>query len=172
MQLKENVYLGLDLGIGSIGWALVEYLDNGEYRLYQHEKLLPLGVRMINIPEKPKDKTLLNVERRNFHRQRITIKRKAQRMKEVRNILTQYGFDCAKSISKLHHSKKQINPWYVRKIGLEHLLTDEEFTIALIHMAKHRGFQSNSKNVDSDKEQGKMLGSIKELQKKWQNLHV
>ena len=60
MQVRDDVILGLDIGVGSLGWALLEEdLQTGEQRLLQRqapqgETSYALGVRLFNVPENDK----------------------------------------------------------------------------------------------------------------------
>ena len=56
MQVHDDVILGLDIGVGSLGWALLEEdLQTGEQRLLQRqtpqgETTYALGVRLFHVP--------------------------------------------------------------------------------------------------------------------------
>ena len=64
MQVHDDVILGLDIGVGSLGWALLEEdLQTGEQRLLQRqtpqgETTYALGVRLFHVPENAKTKEL------------------------------------------------------------------------------------------------------------------
>lgn len=58
------------------------------------------------------------------------------------------------------------DPWKLRAEGLDRLLTGEEFARALFHIAKRRGFKSSRKH-DTSKEDGKMLASIQENRRRF-----
>lgn len=173
MRLNENVVLGLDIGMGSVGWALVECLENGEMRLVTREgkngeALQALGSRVVNIPENPKTKELLNVNRRAKRQQRRVIKRRASRMRAIRNLLISAGIGAVRDVDSFHRPKgkgAQLDPWTLRAEALKRRLSDEEFACALLHIGKHRGFRSNSKRDKAgDKTTGAMLKAVGELE--------
>lgn len=174
MNYHEDVILGLDVGIGSLGWALVRIFDNGEVCLVTHEDkqgnlVEGLGSRTFDMPENPKSKELLNQRRRAARQQRRVIRRRAMRMRQVRSLLEEYGFSGVRNHKKLHQSSgSQPTPWQLRAEGLRRVLSDDEFAVVLLHMAKHRGFQSNSKRDKSgdDKETGRMLKAADALAKR------
>ena len=77
-----KIILGLDLGITSIGWALVDYdKDNLE-----NNKIIDSGVRIFTIAEHPKDGKSLALPRREARSARRNTKRKAQRMRAVKRL--------------------------------------------------------------------------------------
>ncbi|MEG2172539.1 MAG: type II CRISPR RNA-guided endonuclease Cas9 [Desulfovibrionaceae bacterium] len=174
MLVNENVILGLDIGIGSLGWALLE--ENPvtlEKRLLS--QVLPsgevqqaCGVRLVSVPESPKTQELLNVHRRTERMQRRVIARRAQRMQRIRTLLTVHGVEGLTDSQTFHcaKGKMQHNPWHLRKAGLERLLSAQEFACVLLHMAKHRGFKSNSKQdrAAGNTETGPMLKAVGQLQ--------
>lgn len=173
MRIADNVVLGLDLGSSSIGWALIE---ESPITLEKHilHKVSPdgivtyaIGSRIIDAPEDAKTHELLNVARRQKRSVRRVIARKAQRMKAVRNLIAEAGVPEVKDLDAVYHEKgtPQRSPWELRSRGLQHPLSDLEFAVALIHIAKHRGFRSNSKNENND-DAGKVKESLRELGRK------
>lgn len=176
LHIDEDVILGYDLGIGSVGWALLREFPDGSLRVL--EKKLPhgevafaLGVRAFDVPENPKTKELLNVARREHARQRITLRRRAQRLRQARKLLQANGFVDALNMDALYHPKRdnaqQIDPWECRVLGLQRLLSDTECVVALMHLATHRGFKSTSKRDvagGSASETGKMLQAVGQIQ--------
>ena len=175
MQVRDDVILGLDIGVGSLGWALLEEdLQTGEQRLLQRqapqgETSYALGVRLFNVPENAKTKELLNVKRRTARMQRRTTARRAQRMRRVRALLDSLGVLGVRDADAFHLGKgrgAQCDPWQLRREGLERRLEAREWAVVLLHIAKHRGFRSNSKtdSSGSDKEMGQVLQAVSNLQ--------
>lgn len=162
MLLRDDVVLGLDIGIGSIGWALVEQPQD-EFALCKGNNIPSLGSRAFDIPENPK-KELLNVHRRTMRQQRVTSRRRRRRIKAVRSLLVRHGLlDSTSPTSFLHHAT---DPWLLRKGGLDRLLGKTEFAAVLLHMAKHRGFESTSKREGKDNDTGKMLAAVGTLRER------
>ena len=175
MQVRDDVILGLDIGVGSLGWALLEEdLQTGEQRLLQRqtsqgETTYALGVRLFHVPENAKTKELLNVKRRTARMQRRTTARRAQRMRRVRALLDSLGVPGVRDAAAFHLGKgrgAQCDPWQLRREGLERRLEAREWAVVLLHIAKHRGFRSNSKTdrSGSDKEMGQVLQAVSNLQ--------
>lgn len=169
MEMRENVILGLDIGIGSIGWALVEenpdtlekrplsrvFADGGTLDAW--------GVRAFNVPENHK-KELLNAHRRNKRMQRRVIARRARRMRRIRILLAAQGLPVEDRAAL-----SRLDPWRLRVKGLEVRLEPLEWACVLAHMAKHRGFKSNSKRdraADAAPDSQKMLSAVGSLAEK------
>ena len=91
----SKIVLGLDLGITSIGWALVKSDDEN----IENNEIIDSGVRIFTIAEHPKDGKSLALPRREARGARRTTKRKAQKLRAIKRlllknqILTQDEFD-------------------------------------------------------------------------------
>ena len=75
--------LGLDIGISSLGWAVINY-DNTNS---ENNSIVKSGVRIFTIAENPKTGESLALPRRSARSARRTIKRKKQRLKAIKNLL-------------------------------------------------------------------------------------
>lgn len=158
-----NYILGLDLGIASIGWA-VRNLDN--------PSIEDLGVRVFERGETSNGKPL-NVERRGARGSRRTIRRRAKRMVLVKDLFIKHGLVKEDEMQNLYKAEKgagdNLKPWRLRSEALERELDGKELAIALTHLAKRRGYRSNSKQIvmdeDKKKEYGKVTAAIKDNNK-------
>lgn len=156
--MAGEVFLGLDLGIGSCGWALVT-----------EDSLVTLGSRTFDVPETDKERTPTNQLRRVARGMRRVIRRRRQRMNEVRELLHRHGLledDGKHALANRH------DPWRLRVEGLDRRLSPRELALALGHIAKHRGFKSNSKRdhgANAADEAGKMLAAAARLREKEQS---
>ena len=142
--------LGLDCGIASVGWAVLEY-DAAETT----GSIVACGTRMFDTPETDKERRPKSELRRMYRGQRRVIRRRRQRMNAVRKLLLEHGLlpDCKSDALKF----QGIDPWAVRAKATETPLSKEEFAIALGHIARHRGFKSNAKSQgENDVEGSKM----------------
>ncbi|WP_040976460.1 type II CRISPR RNA-guided endonuclease Cas9 [Necropsobacter massiliensis] len=153
--------LGLDLGIASVGWAVVEIDENG-YPI----RLIDLGVRAFEKAETAKEGKSLNEERRLARASRRLIRRRVQRLKQAKRLLKENGVLLP---SDFISSQLQlpINTWQLRVKGLSEKLERQEWAVVLLHLIKHRGYLSQRKNEaqTENKELGAMLGGIAENQK-------
>ncbi|MDR1686851.1 MAG: type II CRISPR RNA-guided endonuclease Cas9, partial [Desulfovibrio sp.] len=176
MFINNDVILGLDIGIGSIGWVLMEKQQDGVKQIVQRtlssgEVLTAAGVRLIDVPEDPKTKELQSKHRRDVRRQRVTIQRRSKRMRDVMALLSAHIYGQANDIQHMFHDgTAQSGPWNLRREALYRILNDKELSIVLYHLAKHRGFQSNSKadKGDNSSDSGKMLTAVNEIERRMQ----
>lgn len=143
--------LGLDIGITSAGWAVV----NLDRRRIEH-----LGVRAFTKAEQPKTGASLAEPRRLARSARRRLRRRAGRLERVRDLFVQHGLLSENSLSTAFlTTNDKLDPWQLRAEGLDRILTREEFARALYHIAKRRGFLSNRKH-DRTGDAGKMLAAI------------
>lgn len=177
--------LGIDTGTNSLGWAVVDKNEMGEYSLLRKGSLIfQEGVKIEKGIESSKasERTGHKSSRKHYFRRRL-------RKIEVLKVLVKYGWCPPLSAEALHlwHVKKQYplddaflawqrtdekfgrNPYCFRHICLhEKLDFDEEsdryvLGRAMYHLAQRRGFLSNRLDQSDDKESGKVKDSISEL---------
>lgn len=170
-EIDDKLFLGIDLGIGSCGLALVSHGTNlppirGFEWLDDHIRFM--GVRAFDVPE-TKEKTgpkLKNPERRQARLVRRGIARRALRVRTVRAKLISQGTlppGYNKNSTEWAEKHESATPWLWRVDGLSRTLTPWEWAAVLIHFAKHRGFRSNRKSdLASKGEPGGVLESSKE----------
>ena len=78
MNESINYRLGLDIGITSVGWAVIN-LDK--------KRIEDLGVRIFNAAEHPKDGSSLALPRRLARGRRRLLRRKAYRVNRVKKLI-------------------------------------------------------------------------------------
>ena len=149
--------LGLDCGIASIGWAVLEIGDGAG-------SVVAAGTRMFDAPETDKERRAKSELRRTYRGQRRVIRRRRQRMNAVRRLLHQHGLLAESHSDALAY--KGIDPWRVRASARERLITPQELAVALGHIARHRGFKSNAKTRANDPEGSKMKKAMAETQER------
>ena len=142
--------LGLDIGVTSIGWALV---DEEKKRIHD------IGVRIFERAENPKNGESLAKPRRDARSARRRTRRRRQRLNALkrffvsRNLLGEAEINAA--------LLRPNDPYALRVKALDEKLTNEELFISLYHIAKRRGYKSNRKSQEaSDTEGGKVLLAI------------
>lgn len=149
--------LGLDIGIASIGFSVINYDDenfNGE--------ILKTGVRTFEACEVAKTKAPLNAERRIFRGARRRLSRRAYRLRAIKQLFIANKYLSENDISNLfHNNTKRIDTWILRKEALSRELTIEEFYRVLHQIAKRRGFKSIRKSEEA-KTEGNLLKCISE----------
>ena len=152
--------LGLDIGIASVGWAVLN-LDRN--------RIENLGVRMFNKAENPKDGAPLAEPRRLARSMRRRLQRRAGRLRRIKVLLVRNGLIPEESTEAVFLTVEgKPTPWQLRAEGLDRRLTGEEFARALFHLAKRRGFKSNRKGSPGDavksakdEEEGRILAGVR-----------
>jgi CRISPR-associated endonuclease Csn1 len=81
----NKTILGIDLGVTSCGWCLLERDEKGNI-----VKFIDSGVRIFNSPKEPKGDTLKNAKRREKRLSRRNNLRKNRRTKNLINLLLDY----------------------------------------------------------------------------------
>src|SRR5579862_1360167 len=156
--------LGLDGGIASIGWSVIDINDDDA----SGGTIVAAGTWMFDAPE---DKgqagtKLRSEERRKFRGQRRVIRRRRQRMAALRALFAEAGLLASADRDALH--APGIDPWRLRTAGLVRALSPIELALALGHIARHRGFKSNAKGAAKNEadDKKKMLKASAETKEK------
>lgn len=154
-----NYILGLDIGIASVGWAMVE-IDEEE----NPTRLIDLGVRVFERAEVPKTGDSLAAARRLARSIRRLTRRRAHRLLRARRLLKREGVLQAADFDENGLIKSLPNtPWQLRAAALDRKLTPLEWSAVLLHLIKHRGYLSKRKNEEqtADKELGALRAGMK-----------
>ena len=140
--------LGLDVGIASCGWGVIEI---GE----PDGVIVAAGARCFDAPLVDKTGEPKSAQRRAARGARRVIRRRRQRMNQVRKLLHTNGLLPDSTSNALHEALRRVSPkgahppvtpWTLRTAVHSRLLTNDELSIVLGHIARHRGFRSNSKS--------------------------
>lgn len=153
-----NYILGLDIGIASVGWAMVE-IDNEENPI----RLIDLGVRVFERAEVPKTGDSLAAARRAARSIRRLVRRRAHRLLRARRLLKHEGVLKPEDFDENGFIKLLPNtPWQLRAAALDRRLAPLEWAAVLLHLVKHRGYLSQRKNEGetADKELGALLKGV------------
>ena len=154
-----NYILGLDIGIASVGWAMIE-IDEEENPI----RLIDLGVRVFERAEVPKTGDSLAAARRLARSVRRLTRRRAHRLLRARRLLKREGVLQAADFDENGLIKSLPNtPWQLRAAALDRKLTPLEWSAVLLHLIKHRGYLSKRKNEEqtADKELGALRAGMK-----------
>ena len=151
--------LGLDIGVSSCGWAVIEHDETGE-----PIRLKDLGVRMFDIAETPKDGSPLSKARREARSIRRRIRRRKHRIIRVKRLLVKYNILTEIEIENLYDSIDfNDNIYKLRVEALDKKIDNKNLARILIHMVKKRGYKSNVLlETDAKDEDGKVLTATKE----------
>lgn len=127
--MNNSYILGLDIGITSVGYGIIDY---------ETRDVIDAGVRLF------KEANVENNEGRRSKRGARRLKRRRRhRLQRVKKLLFDY---------KLLNEDSEIsgiNPYEARVKGLSEKLSDEQFSAALLHLAKRRGVH-NVNDVEED----------------------
>lgn len=152
--------LGLDIGIGSVGWAVLRNQPNGE-----PDRIQDLGVRIFDKAEQPKTGASLAAPRRDARSARRRLRRHRHRLERIRYLMEQRGIMPVLDIQAMYAAGGfQKSPYQLRAEALDRPLTKEEAVRVLIHLAQRRGYKSNStaEAAKDEKETGKVKTAIEE----------
>ena len=157
----NNYTLGLDMGVASLGWAVIseedQFIDSGV-------RIFPAGIDKFGTG---KD-THLNQQRRKARGARRRVTRKAQRKILIRKILTELNW--VPSESEPLQNWEQLDVYELRHRALREKITLQEFARIILHLNQRRGFLSLRKSeVDAAEGEDKkklegMLGEMNTLQ--------
>lgn len=156
--------LGLDIGIASVGAAVVQTnsFDKPCHLTEPNVRTFPAAECRENGKYYGKSAA---VPRRECRSTRRRIKRKQLRMNCIKQTLQKAGLIDIDEFMKRYSDGTLPNVYQLRYEGLDRLLTDDEFAQILIHIAKHRGFLSTRRADKKDKESGAILAATSANQK-------
>jgi len=150
--------LGLDLGTNSLGWCLVGLDDDN-----CPTRFLRMGVRIFPDGRNPKDGTSLAAARRLARSMRRRRDRFLKRRARLIRLMIEHGFLPADKSQR--EQLKSMDPYALRRRGLDSALTPYEFGRALFHLNQRRGFKSNRRaDRTADDDRGKMSAAIGKVQ--------
>ena len=143
----ENLkILGFDIGVASIGWALVQ--DGGTR---DSRKIIDCGVRIFeSVGESHK-------ERGEKRRARRNVVRTKSRLNNIKRYLfenfieSQGGFSDFNEWQKALFAKENLpNPYALRIKALESEISTDELCQIIIHIVKHRAYNDSGKEYEAE----------------------
>ena len=160
-KLNEELSFGIDVGIASVGWAVIA-----------KNRIINLGVRCFDKAEVAKTGESLNLARRSARLLRRRLRRRAWRLTKLARLLKREGLIADVNVLKQQPSKGFITPhlWSLRVEGLDRLLTSEEWARVIYHLCKHRGFhwvsRAEEAKADGDGETGKVKKGLSDTKRR------
>lgn len=153
--------LGLDVGTNSIGWAAVKLdAENAP------SNVVDMGVRIFSDGREPAANgrvgDSLAVARRQARGARRNRDRKNARVRHIIALLVEFGL-----ISENKEDRKdiyKINPYFARSEAAINEVDKNTLARAILHISKRRGYKSNRKGGDDEKEAKQTLQKIGLLQ--------
>ena len=167
MDMESKHYtLGLDIGIASIGWAVLGNDVDGT-----PERIIDLGVRIFESAEIQKTGESLAAPRRNARSARRRLRRHRHRLERIRYLLVQQGVLTQEEMTHLYDKCSMFSPYQLRTEGLDRILNAQEFSRVLIHLGQRRGYLSNStaEEAKNEKENGVIKSAIWENQQRMEH---
>lgn len=162
--------LGLDIGVTSIGWAIVEFDQDAKNEIDKENKnkIIDLGVRLFDGVAEDRSGNLLTQNWRNSKSSRQRYKRKKERLKAIENEFKSIGFldnsyNKEQFFTKFHFENKDM--FILRAKALEEKLSSKQIFACIYYLAKHRGYRSgpvpqSSKSKSSNKDSVKTINEI------------
>ena len=147
--------LGLDIGIASVGWAIVA-LDENERPC----GIIRMGSRIFEKAEQPKTGESLAAPRREARSARRRLRRHRHRNERIRYMLIRRDILTQEQLDHLFEGRLE-DIYALRVRALDEALTAEEFARVLLHLSQRRGFRSNRKNP-ATQEDGAILNAVNE----------
>ena len=159
------ITLGLDIGIASIGWAIINS-DNEKF------EIIDSGVRIFTKAENPKDKSSLALPRRMARSARKRNQRRKARILQIKKYLIEtlglspdLFFTKTTALPIIFNTSKNFkSPWQLRLEALKRKLSNEELARVILHIAKRRGYNDITYGLE-DTESGSILKAINENRK-------
>lgn len=154
--------IGLDIGITSVGWAVIEDDIEGKPK-----RIIDLGSRIFDVAENPKDGSALAKVRRDARGIRRRGRRKKHRIERTLHLLERHSIISKKEWTSMFENYNfQFNIYELRVKALEEKITNKDLARILVNFVKKRGYKSNSKSEenDSSNDAGKLLTATKENQ--------
>lgn len=152
---KPYRVLGLDIGIGSCGWAIIDTTNC---------EIVDMGVHLWEVPQEDKTKVSKAVTRRNARSVRRSHKRTADRKKHCVALFKAYGLmPEGADASWLQTVKGDPQPLESRARALDGLIEDRHLAQALYNICSRRGYIPHGEGKDGQDTEGrKVLSAIKE----------
>ena len=124
--------IGLDIGVGSVGWAAVS--------CDERKRILDFGVRIYESGEESGGKDRTSQARRRFRSMRRQIRRRAHRKARIKAHLENIGLVAASEAEEYLRTGSH-NVIDIRVKGLDSKLTPTETAACLLYFCNHRGYR-------------------------------
>ena len=138
MRKKIRYVLGLDIGIASVGWAVL--LLDGEDNVCG---IVRAGVHTFDEVTVGKEKITAPANRRGYRSGRRLVRRKAHRIQRVKSLLQEMNIVSKKDMDE-YYSGAVEDVYFLRWAAIQdepvYILNNRELAQLLIYFAKHRGY--------------------------------
>lgn len=153
-EQKPYYILGLDIGIASCGWALIDTANH---------HVVDLNAHLWDPPQEDKTKTSLAVTRRDARSSRRNTQRTANRKKHCLKLFKDEGLVPKNADGEwLQTVKGDMQPLEARAKGLDEPLGDRAWAQGLYNIIARRGYIPHGESSEGDTEGRKVLSAIKQ----------
>lgn len=148
--MKRKCGIGLDIGIGSIGYVVISRINNFDARIED------LGVRVFDSGENIRKKASNAQERRGYRSVRRLLRRKKHRKERVKKFFLKIKLMNEIQLKAWEERNGDQNVLQTRIKGLSEKLKPEEILDCIIHICNHRGYRefydedSCNENINKD----------------------
>lgn len=149
--------IGLDIGIASVGWAVVALDEQAEPC-----GIIKMGSRIFDKAEQPKTGESLAAPRREARSMRRRLRRRMLRKQDIYALLERYHLSSQAELARLFEAGHLEDIYALRNRALDEPVTQEEFARILLHISQRRGFKSNRRSAGG--EDGKLLTAVNDNQ--------
>lgn len=143
----KKIRIGLDIGISSVGWSVVDCDEKGE-----PIHIVDLGARVFDAAEVPKTGAALAEERRLARGNRRRLRRKAERLNRIKKLFENNGVTLKFEGPDVYE---------LRAKALDEKIGENDFARVLYTIAKNRGFKSNRKSEAEEEDGGALISAAK-----------
>lgn len=153
-MMKHPYGIGLDIGVASVGWAVVALNENAE-----PYGLIRCGSRIFDRAEQPKTGESLAAPRREARSTRRRLRRRNLRKADLYELMGKNDLPGKEEIEQAVQAGHLPDIYALRVQALDGAVTALDFARILLHLMQRRGFRSNRKADDAQKD-GKLLQAI------------
>lgn len=161
--MSRKYGIGLDIGIGSVGFAVISRTNKEDARIEN------LGVRLFDSGETNDHKARKSQERRAHRSVRRLIRRRTHRKERVKNFLQKINLISNDKLKAWQEQNGNQNIFVVRLKGLGEKLTPEEIADCIIHICNHRGYREFYEDESNDKDAGVIKQALAEFEQRFQD---
>lgn len=151
--MNKRLIFGLDIGIGSVGWAVVS-------QNLEDTRIEDFGVRLFESGESNRGKDRTSQDRRGKRSARRLLRRRRHRRERLKYLFKKIGMTDNNRIQAWYESNNP-NIFNIRAKGIDGKLSPEELMVCLIHISNHRGYR-DFYEID---EEGEDKSAIEEAKK-------
>lgn len=163
MQKKIRYVLGLDIGIASVGWAVLLLDENDKVC-----GIVRAGAHTFDEVVAGKEKITAAANRRGYRSGRRLIRRRAHRIHRVKSLLQEMNIVSKKDIDE-YYSRAVEDVYFLRWAAIQdepvYILNNRELAQLLIYFTKHRGYKSTAVHEQEDEDDKKVLSAISQNKK-------